>query len=485
MAWTAPQDFTVVNESDLAVWEIYASPDFDEQRGDDRLGDSTLSPGDEFLVDMSGYGDHCVFDVRITSGMGASGPVQVHLDMNLCEVERIRFSLESAQAAAQSFTVANKSNLEVWEIYASPDFDDDWGIDRLGDSTLAPGDEFLVHMGGFGDHCVFDVFITSGVGGAGPEQIEHDVNLCEVEQVRFSRDSMQTAAQSFTVANESNLEVWEIYASPDFDDDWGIDRLGDSTLAPGDEFLVHMGGFDDHCIFDVLITSGVGGAGPRKIEHDVNLCEIARIGFEPDPLDQVILGTAFMITADGSLLTNHHVIEGCNEVHIRGYGTANLHAQSIENDLALLTVDVEGKLSPEKVAVFRSQPSVRLGESIIVYGFPLTEIMSRYGTVSNGLIASLSGHNGDIKEYQITAPTHSGNSGSPLLDASGHVVGVVSSRLDATQAENVGYAVKWSVVQGFLEAHHIEFMMKPSNLNLSIPDIVDKATGYTLPVTCT
>ena len=111
--------------------------------------------------------------------------------------------------------------------------------------------------------------------------------------------------------------------------------------------------------------------------------------------------------------------------------------------------------------------------------------MSRYGTVSNGIIASLSGHNGDIRDYQISAPTHGGNSGGPLLDSSGHAIGVVSSRLDATEAENVSYAIKLNVVQEFLESHHIEFITKPSDSDLSIPDIVERAKGYTLPIACT
>ena len=484
-AWAASQDFTVVNESDRDIWEIYASPGHDEEWGPDRLGDHVLSPGEELLVDMSGFGDHCTFDVLITSGHAGSGPMQMSYDVDLCEVERLTFPRTSAEDFPQNFIVANQSSLEVWEIYASPDHDEEWGIDRLGGGTLSPGDELIVDMSGHGDHCIFDVLITSGRDGAGPKLTEHGVNLCEVERLTFPSASSQSAPQSFIVANESNLELWEIYASPDHDEEWGIDRLGNSTLSPGEEFLVDMSGFGDHCIFDVLITSGPSGSGPRQIDRDVNLCEIERIGFDPDPLEQEYIGSAFMITVDGALMTNHHVIDQCNEIHIPGYGTARVRAQSEENDLALLSVEVEGDLPPERVAVFRSQPAVRLGEPIVVYGFPLTQVMSRYGIVSDGLVASLSGHNGDIREYQISAPTHPGNSGGPLLDSSGHVIGVVSSRLDTDQAENVSYAVKWNVIQGFLESHHVEFIARPSESDLSVPDVVENARGYTLPVTCT
>ncbi len=297
------------------------------------------------------------------------------------------------------------------------------------------------------------------------------------------------AAPSVTVVNESALGIWEVQISPDYSIDWGDGLLGARTIAPGEELLIDLSDFEDHCIFDVKITSDVFGLGPEQVEYDLNLCEIERITFSPDPQsieprESGIIGTAFMITSGGMLLTNHHVIEDCNEIDIRGYGPARVYAQSAENDLALLSVDVEAELSLKEVAVFRSAPKVRLGEPVVVYGFPFTQVMSRYGVVADGLIASLSGHKDDIREYQLTAPVHPGNSGGPLLDLGGKVIGIVSSSLHATDAENVSYAIKWSVIRSFLEAHRVEFIMEASDTELSIPDIVENATSYTLPVSC-
>ena len=110
--------------------------------------------------------------------------------------------------------------------------------------------------------------------------------------------------------------------------------------------------------------------------------------------------------------------------------------------------------------------------------------MSRYGTVAKGVVGALSGHKENINEYQIMVPTHPGNSGSPLLDRNGHVIGIVTSGL--MEAQSIGYAAKANVLQAFLETHHVPFETAESTdeSRISVPDIVDRAIRYTVPVRC-
>ncbi len=99
------------------------------------------------------------------------------------------------------------------------------------------------------------------------------------------------------------------------------------------------------------------------------------------------------------------------------------------NDLALLT----SAKSFSKVAIFRDGRGVRTGEDIIVTGFPLQGLLTSDINVTNGIVSALAGPGDDRRIIQITAPIQPGNSGGPVLDASGHVVGVVVARLEGNQ----------------------------------------------------
>ncbi|MBB3810626.1 hypothetical protein FHS81_002728 [Pseudochelatococcus contaminans] len=103
-------------------------------------------------------------------------------------------------------------------------------------------------------------------------------------------------------------------------------------------------------------------------------------------------------------------------------------------------------------------------EYAAVFGYPLTGILTSSGNFTQGSVTALAGLRDDNRMLQISAPVQPGNSGGPLLDDAGNVVGVVVSKLNALKvaaatddlAQNVNFAIKASVVQGFLEAQGIQ-----------------------------
>jgi S1-C subfamily serine protease len=138
-------------------------------------------------------------------------------------------------------------------------------------------------------------------------------------------------------------------------------------------------------------------------------------------------GTAFFVTPDGKALTNAHVVRGCSDVAVITAGEshpARVLAQDERNDLVLLATD----LHPERSAIWRLQ--VRQGEDIAVYGFPLPGALASGGNVTIGIVTALAGMRDDSRFVQISAPIQPGNSGGPVLDRNGAVIGVIVSTIN-------------------------------------------------------
>lgn len=167
-------------------------------------------------------------------------------------------------------------------------------------------------------------------------------------------------------------------------------------------------------------------------------------------------GTGFAISSSGLIVTNYHVIAGAKNIAIKGINSdlnisynASVIVSDIKSDLAILKVD------DPKFTGFNALPymirvgSVDVGENIFVLGYPLTATMGEEIKLTNGIISSKTGYEGDISTYQISAPVQPGNSGAPLFDSQGNIVGIVSAK--HTQAENAGYAIKVNYLQNLFD----------------------------------
>jgi hypothetical protein len=128
-------------------------------------------------------------------------------------------------------------------------------------------------------------------------------------------------------------------------------------------------------------------------------------------------------------VTNHHVIDGCGAIEVvaaDGRRPATVVDAVEQIDLALLRVyGLRGG-----VASLRTKSATLLGESATVFGFPLGGALSSTGNFTTGVVSSLRGLRDAAGEIQITAPVQPGNSGGPVLDRAGSVIGVVQGKLD-------------------------------------------------------
>ena len=168
------------------------------------------------------------------------------------------------------------------------------------------------------------------------------------------------------------------------------------------------------------------------------------------------------------------------------FGLGALKSYDDHNDLALLKI--QGKIPS---ATFRTTP-VGLGDPVFAFGFPYPGILGEGLKMTDGLVSSLSGIQNDTRYLQTTASVQPGNSGGPLVDYNGLVVGVVSMRLDEIEVlkrsgslpQNINFAIRGDLVKSFLSANAVD----PVNANptgaLSSSEVARRAETYTVQIVC-
>jgi S1-C subfamily serine protease len=235
-------------------------------------------------------------------------------------------------------------------------------------------------------------------------------------------------------------------------------------------------------------VSGPAGAPQQELPRAQVPVESAPA---PKPEHAASSGTGFFVAADGAVVTNAHVVEDCLSIRVTSdqgaTSVAKVVARDARNDLALLGTG----LTTRKTAAFRA--SIRLGEAVEAFGYPLTEVLSKSGNFTLGNVSALVGLGEDSRYLQISAPVQPGNSGGPLLDQSGNLVGVVSAKLDALKlmvatngdiAQNVNFAIKSSIVASFLDANGVGYATGAAAQQMQPADLADQAKGISVYVEC-
>lgn len=177
---------------------------------------------------------------------------------------------------------------------------------------------------------------------------------------------------------------------------------------------------------------------------------------ENEKINSISTGTGFAITNNGYVVTNYHVIENGTSITIKGVNgnfTKSYKAEVVQkdvlNDLAVLKITSPDYSLNSKIPYILVTNTKDVGEPINVLGFPLTATMGEEIKFTNGTISAKSGFQGDITTYQISAPIQPGNSGGPMFDSNGNIVGIVNAKHRG--AENVSYAIKSSYLTNLIE----------------------------------
>ena len=167
-------------------------------------------------------------------------------------------------------------------------------------------------------------------------------------------------------------------------------------------------------------------------------------------------GTGFFITAQGHLLTSHHLIANGRKIEVRtrtGNYAAELIKADADNDIALLRI--KARTVPLRL---NTQVAPRLGQSVFTIGFPNPKVQGIASKYTEGRVSSLYGVKDDPRLLQVSVPVQPGNSGGALIDEKGAAIGMITFRLDDLKTfkmtgslpQNVNYALKSTLITGFL-----------------------------------
>ena len=210
---------------------------------------------------------------------------------------------------------------------------------------------------------------------------------------------------------------------------------------------------------------------------------------QDDEVREAASGSGFAVSSDGYVITNNHVIEGCQEVAVYDGGRAvpvTVITYDLQNDLALL----KGDFTPKTVfALSGDQPE--LLQDVYVAGYPFGNEISSSIKVTKGIISSLTGIGNNFSNVQIDAALQSGNSGGPILDEMGNVVGVAVAKLDAKYMydnfgsipENTNFGIRSSVVRNILDSNGIS-SLPPNRSEIARSELGKMITGGTYYVSC-
>lgn len=201
--------------------------------------------------------------------------------------------------------------------------------------------------------------------------------------------------------------------------------------------------------------------------------------------DFISSGTGFAISSDGLIVTNQHVIESANEIIVQSstLGKSRQYNAKVvlvdeKNDLAILQIDDNNFSALSKIPYVFKNATSEMGTKVYTLGYPLIDTMGESIKLTDGLISSKRGFQGDVSSYQISVPVQPGNSGGPLFDDKGNLIGIVNSK--HLKAENASYAIKSNYLKNL-----IDLLPNPPSLNRynnlensSLPDQVGKLQNF-------
>ena len=198
-------------------------------------------------------------------------------------------------------------------------------------------------------------------------------------------------------------------------------------------------------------------------------------------------GSGVVVSDAGDIVTNEHVINNCARIRVQPAGVnVKVVARDARNDLALLRADGAAGIPP--VRLRGATRPLRLGDAVVVIGYPLKGVLSSGAVVTEGIVNALTGLKDDTSAFQISATVQPGSSGGPIFDRSGNLVGIVRARLLSTaqaNPQNVNFGIHLAAVTSFLEAQSVSYQTgAPAAKPMETADLVERTRNSTVQVEC-
>ena len=205
----------------------------------------------------------------------------------------------------------------------------------------------------------------------------------------------------------------------------------------------------------------------------------------PDIDDDEIIsassGSGFFASKEGHIITNFHVIENCDSIKINFKGkevVSEIIAIDKMNDLAI----IQANIKPLKIFPV-SNKDVTILQDVIVAGYPLGKYLSSAIKMHKGSVTALSGYEDNYSNFQTDATINQGNSGGPIIDKNGNVVGVAVATWVEEGVQGIHFGIKSSVLRTFANAKELNFL-PPNHGEISKEKLGELIAGATTYLEC-
>ncbi len=216
---------------------------------------------------------------------------------------------------------------------------------------------------------------------------------------------------------------------------------------------------------------------PKKVKPEGN----NQVAQDKNTLVPASSGTGFFVSNNGHIITNDHVIVGCRNITIAQQGKyieVDVIAYDERNDLAILKSDIRPK---KFYRISKSDP--KLMDDVVIAGYPLGNKVSTGIKTTKGSVTSLSGMGNNFSEFQTDAALNKGNSGGPIIDKGGNVIGVAVAKIEKQGVEGFNFGIKSSVLKSFTDSNNLR-LLTASRSRISQNQLTDLVTEGTVYIDC-
>lgn len=221
------------------------------------------------------------------------------------------------------------------------------------------------------------------------------------------------------------------------------------------------------------------------VDYEIGHMEIPNTNTANTGNSYLASGSGIILTTNGIIVTNHHVIEGASviDIQLTRNGEVKTYRSKVlvddkTNDLALLKIEDASFQNFSSIPYALKTSICDVGTSVFAMGYPMSNYLGEEVKITDGLISSKTGYQGDIVTYQISVPIQHGNSGGPLFDKQGNLVGITNAGIP--EADNVGYAIKASYLRNLIDVSTVPIIIPSSNKisNLSFTEKIKALSSF-------
>jgi len=233
--------------------------------------------------------------------------------------------------------------------------------------------------------------------------------------------------------------------------------------------------------FEISNMNGKKWSQCRVISKKADIAKKPKVSPDDNKIVAAGSGSGFFVSRNGHIITNHHVIEGCNTTKVSFKGNqldAKILSVDKTNDIAILKANI----NPNNIFPV-SNEDVSLLEDVVVAGYPLGKKVSSAIKTHKGVVTALAGAGDNYSNFQTDATINAGNSGGPIMNQKGNIVGIAVATWVEKGVQGVHFGIKSSTLKTFASSNSLKFS-QPNNRELTNKDLGKLITEATVYLEC-